>query len=273
MKVVEEGEGARPGLAALLDPTAGTTLLAALGMAALVIVGVHVGADRLDDRLFGLLSILDGAADAWSSLMIRWVGGGLDVGAGTIERAVFRVSDLIDLEAKITGSRVLALAVELCADLILVVPLFVARGIGERGALLRALIGTLRDPTLLRFVAPLAIAGAALAGLHAGGRELQSGVYTQLRELRLAAGPAAGAARVIGLGGLALMTWYLAVPAWVRAVIRSDRVAARDRAQGASAWARRLRGKWTAAVALPVVVLALIEGTPLIAGLRALWGP
>src|SRR5437870_3481067 len=83
---------------------------------ALIVVGLHVGSDRLDDHLFVALNAIDAWVDAALAFAIKTAGGWIGASEGAIDAAAFRAADFVDLETKITLAKIGALAVELAAD-------------------------------------------------------------------------------------------------------------------------------------------------------------
>jgi hypothetical protein len=238
---------------------------------ALLVAGVHGGADRLADLLFGALNFADQIADLAFERAIHAVLGALGAETSTIERAADWAMSLVDLPLKLSAAKYAALALELTVDLILLpAALTPALRAGDLSELRRALNDSFRDPTLLRFASPLAVGAAAVAGVGAVAREIEAGAYPlAFRAVGALVSPAppdralAGAlSRGAGLGALALSAAWLTLPAVFRAMIRADRIARNERlTPEIPPRARRLRGLWTALVALPVALLAASESS------------
>jgi hypothetical protein len=254
-----------------LGPLSGRGRWAALGLFALVAIGLHAGADRLDDRVFVLLNLLDGALDALFTAVIRGVGGRLGLEPGRVERGVVAAIEWIDLDAKVKEARRVAILVELASTLALGLPLLFLRGGspplgGDRAALRRAL----RDPTLLRLGLPIAVGLATLAGSFTLGREVFVAVHDALLRLSLPDAIASGLARALGVLVLSGALWFLGARGVAGAVRLADARGERDLSRLVPTRRRRLRGLFVAGCALPVAALAVLEGTPIFETLGAL---
>ena len=233
-----------------------------MGLLALVAVGVHSAADTLDDRL---LAVVDRADAAFDSLAGRY-----DVTAPMVE--------WLSLEVRTRLARMLALAWELAADLVLALP---ALGYREEQApkpaeAWKMALGTeaarpswralwtrcLRRPTPMRWLRPLATAAVALAGACAVARLVQGTLYLSSREL-MGDGVADGVAR--GLAG-ATLVGVLASLGW-RVVLRNLQHAdAACEAEGGKGALRR--GLVGCAVVVPLAVAAAVDASPVLSFLR-----
>lgn len=244
-------------------------LVVPLGLFAVIAVGIHAGADRVDDHAMVALNGLDAWVDEVGGAALTWLLTALDFSSGTVERWTFGFVDFVDLEAKDWLARATALVVELVGDVVFAVPLFFHR---ERGRPFRELFANLRkDPTVLRVVAPLSALLASIAGVLTITRELSVAGYAALEGLD---GPARvaelGASAVAGIV-LLLVVWRLGARVLARAICWADRVGESDLARSLPARRRRLRGWGVALVVLPVTVLAVAEGVPVLATLRGLF--
>ncbi len=233
-----------------------------LGLVALVAVGVHSAADTLDDRLLALVDRVDAAFDAFvgryalTAPLVEWVS----------------------LEQRTRIARFLALAWELCADLVLALP---ALGYRESSApapveAWRAVLAPpaagptwralwtrcLRKPTPTRWLRPLATAAVVLAGACAVGKLIQGSVYLSWRELfgDAAADVAARALAVAGLVGVLVSLGWRAV---LRNLQHADALC--EEAGGRRAWRRGLPG---CAVVVPLAVAAVMDAAPVLSFFR-----
>ena len=227
-----------------------------LGLVALVAVGVHSAADTLDERLLAVVDRVDAAFDA--------VVGRFALTAPWVE--------WVSLEERTRIARFLALAWELCADVVLALP---ALGYREAGApapveAWRAVLEPqaarptwqalwtrcLRKPTPMRWLRPLATAAVVLAGACAVAKLIQGSVYLSWRELfgDAAADVVARALAVAGLVGVLVSLGW-------RAVLRNLQHADAVCEEGGSrrAWRRGLLG---CAVVVPLAVAAALDATP-----------
>ena len=136
--------------------------LVPIALFSLVALGLHAGSDRLDDLAFRLLNGVDRFFDYVLSGAIKSVLGVFRVGPGTIARWSYAAISVIDIEEKRWAARVLALGVELLADVMLVWP--VLRYRRDRTPWRQAL----PTPRTIRNVgavfAPIAVALAGVAG-------------------------------------------------------------------------------------------------------------
>jgi len=245
-----------PALRALLAPSSATRGVAALGMLALLAIGLHAGANELDDHAFVLLSALDRFLDHALLAAIDLLRAADLIDAGNGERYAFAAIDALDFDLLNVAARHVALGLELAAWAVLVPAIALA---GREPA------PVTRRPGLW-LAAPLAALAAAVAGAAVLGDHVHAAVHSAAVGAGLTRYLATWIAR--SLAGLALLAAlvYLALPAASAAERCALRLRARDRELGR----RRARGLLAAFVALPVALVALIEGTSLIATLRAL---
>lgn len=239
-----------------------------LGVFAVLAVGLHAGADRLDDALLVALGLVDAQVDLYGARILGALFAALEVGPTTIERWVATFVDGIGLEILESVARVLALGIELLADLIFAIPLLLPRG--EARPLKDVLRSMVKDPTLFRWVAPLSAGFASLAGVLTIATHLQVLVYASVQDLSALPRLAELSASALGALVLVLTAWRL----WVRAILASvhwaDRLAVRDTTREVPMLRRRLRGWLITLVVFPVTVLAVFEAVPLLPTLRAL---
>jgi hypothetical protein len=245
-------------------------VLLPLGLFSVLAVGLHVGSDRVDDHLFVLISWLDGLADGLAAWVIRGLGGVIGASDLSIDQWTFRAAEWIDVDAKTDGARIGALVVELAADAILALQVFLHRSEAFKpSAVVLFFRQTMRDPTVLKIAGPLAMLAAGLAGTIAVSRELQVFSHAHVARFALDTDLANFIASSIGFVALALVAWRVLVPLLVGAVAYADRRSSSDIALAVRPRTRRMRGWITAIVALPVALIALYT-TPVLGTLRAL---
>lgn len=255
-------------LLGLLDRLRG--LFLPFGLFAVVAVGIHAGSDRVDDLSFLLYDRLDGLVDRVVVGLLGWGGGALGLSPERVDTWGYGFVQLLDLDEKAILARWTALFVELGADLILALPVFLGRR--EEHSFARLWLHLRRDPTILRIVAPLSAALAASSGLFVIARETQAAAFGAL-DRGLSAGVASAGARVVAATALVLVTARLALPVVLAAGRWADLQAEQDVLENKSTLVRRRRGWLTALVALPVAALAAFEATPFLGTLRAIfWG-
>ena len=230
-----------------------------LGLLALIAVGVHAAADSLDDRL---LTLVDQADAVFDRLVGRY-------------ELTAPLVDLLSLERRTTLARVLALAWELAADVVLALP---ALGYRESSASpappglrpaprhpWRALGGRcLRAPTTVRWTRPLATALVVIAGACQVARLVQGTVYLSWRELlgeRVAEGAGRGLALAVLLGLLGRLGG--------RAVLRNLQHADAASELHARGFLRGLSyGMVGSALVVPLALAAALDASPLASFVR-----
>lgn len=215
-----------------------------LGLFALVAVGVHAAADRVDDLLLRQVESLD-----------AWLDGLLARAAATAAW-VHRV----DSRERTLFARGLALAWELAVDAVVALPMLGyqerdprARGAPLAGDTWAAVLGRARrQPTPMRLLRPALTALFALGGAAAAARLLEASLFALLSaEGALAAGAAVGARLAGGLG----LVLVLASLGW-RAVLRALQHADAACVASVQPWAR---GWWGTALTLPLAAAAGLE--------------
>ncbi|WP_233262041.1 hypothetical protein [Vitiosangium sp. GDMCC 1.1324] len=233
-----------------------------LGLLALIAVGVHAAADTLDDRLLTLVDLVDAAFDRV-------------VGRYSLTESLV---DLLSLERRTTLARVLTLAWELSADVVLALPALgyreeeVSTQVRPRFSLhlpprdtWRAMLGRcLLKPTTMRWIRPLATALVAVAGACTVARLVQGTVYLSWREL-LGEGASDVAARGLALAALVGLLWRLGWRAVLRNLQHAD-AASEAHARGlARAFAYGLPGS---ALVAPLALAAALDASPLLSFVR-----
>ena len=194
-----------------------------VGQAGLVALGVHLAADRIDDRLLVALQGLASRLDRHLAPPLAWLAGTL----GWPTDALWFWTETPWAAAAASG----ALLVELCA-LVLLVSTFLLVGREAKASWQ----GWWAARSIHAVVAPLTLAGAVAAGAWSLGMAVEDAV-----------GGTAG--RALGLGLSVLVLARFGLPALRRSV--------------AGLQPTRLRaGIWSAAVLVPIGLLAWSEGTP-----------
>src|SRR5688500_11616619 len=122
------------------------------GLFSILAIGIHSGSDHIDDVTYDCLNFIDSLLDDLLAAIIRPVWEFFGSGEMTTQTAIFWAVDLIDLEVKDQIARFIALVVEMLADIMLALPVFLYR---EREIDIRGILEkTMQDPTILRIVAP-----------------------------------------------------------------------------------------------------------------------
>jgi hypothetical protein len=233
-----------------------------LGLCTLIAVGVHAAADTLDDQLLVLVDAVDAALDG--------VAGRYPLTESLV--------DVLSLEGRTTLARLLALAWELAADVVLALPALGYRERAEAGseerwrALLdgpgptwrELLARCVRRPTTMRWVRPLATALVVVAGACAVARLVQGTVYLSWRELfgELVADVVA---RGLALAALAGLLWRLGWRAVLRNLEHADAASELHARGAARAFAYGLPGS---ALVAPLSLAAALHASPVLSFLR-----
>ena len=231
-----------------------------VGVFAVLVVGMHAGTDRVDDHAFAILNTIDIVVDSAVAVILETVLGWTTASAERIARITFSIQDFVDLDAKYSLSRIVALVFEIASDLALALPLILHRT--RTFSLQTYWIRLSSDLTVLRVVGPLAVFFAGTAGIFLVAREIQVGVHgwlVQYDALMKVADPAART--VAGLAAL-LVAWRLGWVALRRSFTMAEARAQRDDRMMTPRSKRRFRGLFVAIVVLPISVLALFEATP-----------
>jgi len=228
-----------------------------VGLFALVAIGVHAGADLVDDRLLVLIDALDAWADgllARAEVTAGWVDR-----VGPLQRTVI--------------ARLLALGWELSVDLLVVLPQLGYSEADEaeqrfsfRRETWRSLAARVnRTPTPARLVRPLVTAVFAGAGAYAVARLVESTLFVALQTDVAPPEVAEALARVFG--GLA-MALVLASHGWravLRALEHADAACEANARVGKSPW---VVGLWGSVLSFPLAVALVLEAQNLLALVR-----
>ncbi len=232
-----------------------------LGLLALIAVGIHAAADTLDDRLLAVVDLVDAAFDR--------VVGRYELTAPLV--------DLLSLERRTSLARLLALAWELTADVVLALPALgyreetapqVAPGrafrVEPRGSWRAMLARCVRRPTTMRWIRPLATALVSVAGACAVARLVQGTVYLSWREL-LGDGVADVVARGLALAALVGLLWRLGWRAVLRNLQHADSASEAHARGFARAFAYGLPGS---ALVAPLALAAALDASPVLSFVR-----
>jgi hypothetical protein len=239
-----------------------------IGLFAVLAIGIHSGSDHIDDVTYACLNFLDSLLDDLLAGIIRPVWEFFGAGSATTQAAIFWAVDLIDLELKDQVARFTALIVELTADVMLALPVFLYR---EREISVRnTLRKTMQDPTVLRIVAPISGALASVAGVLITTREIQVVTNAELLSIRAASSFAGWVASIAGLLALILVTWRLGWVVTVALIRWAESRAVDDERNQIPKKRRRIRGWFTAIIALPISVFAFIDAIAVIGRIQAL---
>ena len=238
------------------------------GLFAILAIGIHSGSDHIDDLNYAWLNLIDSVFDELLAAIIRPVWEFFGASDVTTQAAIFWAVDLVDLELKDQFARLVALIVELLADVMLALPVFLYR---EREISIRGTIRkTMKDPTILRVVAPISGALASVAGVMIITREIQVATNAELLSIRAASTFAGWVASAAGLLALVLVTWRLGWVVTVAAIRWAESRALVDERNQVPKKQRRLRGWFTALIALPISVFAFIDAIAVIGRIQAL---
>jgi hypothetical protein len=220
-----------------------SALVLPLGLVALVAVGVHAAADRVDDHLLTCIEALDGWADGW---LARWEWTSSWV-------------HLVESPQRTLAARGLALVWELAVDALVALPLL---GQDEAGSAAWRSLG--RQPTPMRVLRPLETAVFSLGGSYAVARLVESTLFEGLVGDVAPAAVASALARAAGLGAMALVLASHGTRAVARALQHADgRCEVEVSARG-----RWLAGSLGTALALPLAVALALEARSWLAVLR-----
>ncbi|MBI2373180.1 MAG: hypothetical protein HYV07_04210 [Deltaproteobacteria bacterium] len=266
----QAGHGGRVAASDSKGPGVLRRLLLTLGQFSLVAVGLHAGADSLDDLATSALLGLDRGFDSTTTQLFGWLGSSLGYGPRSVERWSELVTGALDADDARRVGRGFALGIELLFALLLSLPVLFTRN-GTRKELVESARGLGTDFTVLRLALPSAIVlsslgGALIISQQAGNvlSEAAFGVYAS-HELVLSAGffgalfAFLGTFLALGLRGAA------------RTAVFAHRRANEDLRTERSSFSRRSRGTLLLAV-IPLAWLGVAETLPIvseiIAGIR-----
>jgi hypothetical protein len=256
----------------LFNPLAQDSVLIRFGMFALVAVGLHAGADKVDDELFFVLNFFDGLMDQLCAFIIKTFGHWFSVQPKTIDQTIFKAVDLVGIQTKRVSAQYLALTAELLAVIMLAVPLLLPRmdvpSEGYRPFSHR----WWNDPSFARYGVPMAVAAASLAGVLVITNATQSSSHAFLIELTEHSGLASYGAQAVAAFTLLGVAWFIFVRCFEQVLVRIDRTARNDIMQLASKRQRRLRGLWRCVIGLPISFLAVSAVPSLLATVGAILG-
>jgi len=260
------------GFTKLLHPLGEDALFIRLGMFALVAVGLHAGANQLDDEIFFVLNAIDQFFDQMLTGIIKTIEAWFPVSAESSNRAIYKVVEFVDLDTKKTAAQYLALIGELAAVIMLALPLLwpqiQAPPEGYRPFSQR----WWTDPSFARYGVPLAVAAAAISGLLVITNTTQSASHAFFVNQLGHSGFASLIAQTVG--GLTLLGvfWFIFIRCFEQVLVRIDHRARNDIMQLVSARQRRFRGFWRCLIALPVSLLAIYAAPSLFETIGSILG-
>ncbi len=249
-----------------------------LGLFATVAVGVHAGADAVDDWLLTAFDWLDGRCDRALAALLLAAGDLFGVEASRIDGWVFGAASVVDLRERALLARWGAVALELGLDAGLALPvlayrerestptalqdrarqILAGRGLaGNRREDLRELLrAVLRDPTPMRLLLPPIIALVAIAAASRIASEVQAVTFSSLSLILsvATAGTVARFAALLALGGVLVS---LGGRATLQALFWAHKRAETAQREGRSTFSRRSAGLVLLAISLPVACAAL----------------
>jgi hypothetical protein len=213
-------------------------LVLPLGVCALVAVGVHAGADLVDDRLLRVVE----AVDAWlDGLWSRWP-------------LTAHLVELVDARQRVLLARGAALAWELVVDVAVVLPLLGAGWVGSPR-------GPRRRFAPMVVLRPLVTLVFAVTGSYGVSRLTEGTLYLALSGDVASPVVAGLLSRGFGLLAMALVLVSHAVPAVQRAFVHA-------RARSDEAKVPAVEGLWGSVFALPLAFALLVEAPALLALVR-----
>jgi hypothetical protein len=248
-----------------------------LGLFALIAVGVHSGADIMNNAILRLL-------DNLATVVIGAVGWILDglcnlfrMGPERAEAWTEAFGTSIGLPQRAAAAKWLAFLLELIVDFLIALP---ALGYRERAEANRRLhevqprlsrrfsilvAGTVADPTVLRIAAPLATLAVVVAGTSVVAREVQASVFGTFHTLSVELASSLG--RVLAIAAMVASLIALGGRAVARSLEYANARAEEDRSL-ARPFRRRIRGLATALVGLPVGLAAFWGGSQILSFFR-----
>lgn len=210
-----------------------------IGLFALIAVGIHAGADAIDDRVLWGVDRLDALWDAFFS---QW----------TFTEPLV---DWLGLEGRSRFARGVAFCWELGGDLVLAVP---ALAYGDEPVPTRSFRSWLRRPSVARLVYPVATVALVLAGAASISQMVQVALFHSLSQGVV--GPSAGlvVARAVSLAMLFVILTTMGWRALVGSLLRAE---ALERRRQDRFWRALTVGSWGALVVVPLALAALLEAT------------
>ncbi len=246
---------------------------------AVIALGVHAGADALDDSLLVALDQLDAWADQLLGPLVRWLWLAFGATPARADAVVLRVCELVGLEERTLLAQWIAILLELLSDVLVLLLLFAEPKLKPQPrrrqqpwfplpppkVLGRRLLDWGRakasTATLRSVFAPAVILATSLAGACVVAEALQSELFGAFRHL-FSATVAAGIGRLCAVFALGAALLLFAAPAVIR-VTQSSRSLLPPQSLAA-----RLAGWRTLLLLAPVSLAALVERTPLLSFFR-----
>lgn len=222
-------------------------LVRRLGAIALIWLGVHAGADVLDDAAADALDAVDLAADAAIAAALE---RGAELGAWTAEAALRGIEasgSLVDIAEKQWLALRLALVVELGLVLALLPLAWGTRGLvgASAGAELRRSVfelrASLRALDIERFAAPPVLTAFVGAGAVVAAGALEQLVRSGLTSFAPGFARAGNASAALGIVVVALLLWRFLPDLLHGAIVRAHARGELERARSAARAGRRAR--------------------------------
>jgi hypothetical protein len=248
-----------------------------VGLFALIAVGVHSGADVLNNVILRVL-------DSLSGLLIGGVGGFLDgfcsllrLGHERADAWTVAFGDAIGLPQRAAAAKALAFFLELAVDFLVALPALGYRERAPENQKLRALqpkafrrfstlvAAAVADPTVLRVAAPLGTLAVVIAGASVVAREVQSTVFGAFHHFSTDVASSLG--RILALAALVATLIALGGRSVARSLEYANTRASEDRT-AVRPFRRRIRGVATAILGLPVGVAAFWGGSQILSFFR-----
>jgi hypothetical protein len=256
-----------------------------LGIAALVAMGVHLASEVMVDAIFVAL----GALDRLVEIIVAGALGALEaIGFGEegwSERQSYAFAILFDVDSREAWARYLGVAIEVLVDIFLLraalgwseptprvwLDYKTRAGFGGIIDLTREHISRLRrvakdyfeDLTVEKVYVPIASVCAVIAGTVAIGEALDNFLFTKLSQLPEPIRPPEAVSFFVALAISGAMAWRLGwrmiLHAFAWAEARNEKRLFAD----SSSQRRRLRGLVPALFIVPIMLAAVIAGTPI----------
>jgi hypothetical protein len=246
----------------------------------LVVMGVHLSADRLDDLVYDVIDALDLWVDDGAARVLAWLSSAGGMSPEDAARASESFASALDLAGKDRLALWIALLAELVLDVLLLDLTWGRREDGNARGLFaelkesgRAMLDALSPLDLERLVAMPALLAFALGGALMAALAVENAARDLLGRLAPEFLWGGALAASLGILAAALLLWRFSPDllhgALVRAGERGDRARERARerlaaphrfprlARAASLVRLTTRGAWLVVVALPLAVAGL----------------
>ncbi|MBI4817777.1 MAG: hypothetical protein HY791_16065 [Deltaproteobacteria bacterium] len=238
-----------------------------IGQFSLVALGLHAGADSLDDVTFSVLAGLDRAVDRLSAALLEWALAGLGYGSRTVAGVTSTLVEYFDDSSARAAAGIVALGIELLLALALALPVLFARR-STIDELREAARGIVHDFTLLRLALPIAILTSSFGGALMVAEQAESLAAEASFALYASHSTAWGFGAFGATCGFFATFLLLGVRGSIRTATYAHRAARADLDLGLPPWRRRARGK-LALLAAPIAVLGAFHSLPIVRDLVA----